>query len=85
MEKVERVEGYTWLVSCKNCVFIDEAWFNLYTQRNYGGSRKGIPEKCTIHTGKDVVITILDVISDAGVTDVSLRNQRLFQNQRRER
>jgi hypothetical protein len=85
MEKVEEWKATPGSDFCKNCVFINEAGFNLYKQRNHGRSRKGIPEKCAIHTGKGVAITILDVISDAGVTVVSLRNQRLFQNQRRER
>jgi hypothetical protein len=78
MEKVEEWQATSGSDFCKNCVFIDEAGFNLYTQRNHGRSGKGTPEKCIIHTGKAVAITILDVISDAGVTDVSLRNQRLF-------
>ena|ERR1700731_2855322 len=56
-----------------NCVFIDEAGFNLHTQRNYGRSRKGTPAKGTIPTSKGVTITILGVISQAGVIDISLR------------
>jgi hypothetical protein len=42
-----------------NCVFIDEAGFNLHTQWNYGRSRKNIPSKGTIPTSKGVTIAIL--------------------------
>src|ERR1700730_1687124 len=56
-----------------NCVFIDEAGFNLRTQRNYGRSRKGTPARGTIPTSKGVTITILGAISQAGVIDISLR------------
>ena len=56
-----------------NCVFIDEAGFNLHTQRNYGRSRKGTPAKGTIPTSKGVTITILGALSQAGVIDISLR------------
>src|SRR6202035_3263623 len=55
-----------------NCVFIDEAGFNLHTQRNNGRTRKGTPAKGTIPTTKGVTITILGSISDAGVIDISL-------------
>ena len=56
-----------------NCVFIDEAGFNLHTQRNYGRSQKGASAKATIPTAKGVTITILGAISQAGVIDISLR------------
>jgi hypothetical protein len=54
-------------------VFIDEANFNLHTQRNYGRSRKGIPAKVTITTAKDITIAIFGAISQAVVIDISLR------------
>ncbi|KAI8977667.1 hypothetical protein BDF20DRAFT_942795, partial [Mycotypha africana] len=40
----------------KNCVFIDEAGFNLHTQRNHGRSLKGTPANGTVPTGKGVTI-----------------------------
>jgi hypothetical protein len=43
----------------RNCVFIDEAGFNLQTQRNYGRSRNGTSAKCIVPTAKDMTITIL--------------------------
>src|SRR6202051_5022312 len=56
-----------------NCVFIDEAGFNLHTQRNYGRSRKGTPAKGTVPTAKGITITILEAISQAGVIDICLK------------
>ena len=72
-EKVEEWKATPSLDFCKNCVFIDEAGFNLHTQRNHGRSRRGTPAKGTIPTAKGVTITILGAISDAGVIDISLR------------
>jgi DDE superfamily endonuclease len=72
-EKVEDWEATPDLDFCKNCVFIDEAWFNLHTQRNYGRSRKGTPHKSTVPTAKGITITILGAISQAGVIDISLK------------
>ena len=72
-EKVEEWKATRSLDFCKNCVFIDEAGFNLHTQRNHGCSRRGTPAKGTIPTAKGVTITIIGTISDAGVIDISLR------------
>ena len=72
-DKVEDWEATPDLDFCKNCVFIDEAWFNLHTQRNYGRSRKGTPAKGTVPTAKGITITILGAISQAGVIDISLK------------
>lgn len=49
----------------KNCVFIDEAGFNLHTQRNHGRSLKDTPTKSTVPTGKGVTFTILGTISQS--------------------
>jgi hypothetical protein len=57
-------------------VFIDEAWFNLHTQRNYGRSRKEKPAKGTVPTAKGITITILGTISQAGVIDISLKKSQ---------
>jgi transposase len=75
-EKVEEWNATPGLDFCKNCVFIDEAGFNLHTQRNHGRSRKGTPAKGTIPTAKGVTITILGAISDAGIIDISLRKPK---------
>ena len=72
-EKVEEWETMQHLDFTKNCVFIDEAGFNMHTQRNYGRSPKGTPAKGTVPTGKGVNVTILGAISEAGVIDISLK------------
>lgn len=72
-EKVEQWEATPGLDYSKNCVFIDEAGFNLHTQRNYGRSRKGTPAKGIVPTVKGITITILGAISQAGVIDISLK------------
>jgi hypothetical protein len=72
-EKVEDWEAMPDLDFCKNCIFNDEAWFNLNTQRNYGRSRKWTPAKGTVPTAKGITITILGTISQAGVIDISLK------------
>jgi transposase len=57
----------------KNCVFIDEAGFNLHTQRNHGRSLKGTPAKSTVLTGKGVTFTILGAISQAGIINIGVK------------
>jgi hypothetical protein len=71
-EKIEEWEAIPELDYAKNCVFIDEAGFNLHTQRNYGRSRKGTPAKGIVPTAKGITVTILGAISQAGVIDISL-------------
>ena len=72
-ERIEEWEAISELDFAKNCVFIDEAGFNLHTQRNYGRSRKGTPAKGIVPTAKGVTITILGAMSQAGVIDISLK------------
>jgi hypothetical protein len=72
-ERIEEWEANPELDHGKNCVFIDEAGFNLHTQRNYGRSRKGTPAKGIVSTAKGITITILGAISQAGVIDISLK------------
>jgi hypothetical protein len=72
-ERIEEWEANPELDYRKNCVFIDEAGFNLHIQRNYGRSRKGTPAKGIVPTAKGITITILGAISQAGVIDISLR------------
>jgi transposase len=72
-ERIEEWEAIPELAFGKNCVFIDEAGFNLHTQRNYGRSRKGTPAKGTVPTAKGITITIFGAISQAGVIDISLK------------
>jgi hypothetical protein len=57
----------------KICVSIDEAGFNLHTQRNYSRFRKGTSAKRVVPTAKGFIITIVGAISQAGVIDISLK------------
>lgn len=66
-EIVEQWEAMPDLDFAKNCLFIDEAGFNLHTQRNYGRSLKDTPAKSTVPTARGVKITILGAISQAGI------------------
>jgi hypothetical protein len=65
-EKIEEWEAMSDMDFVRNCVFIDEAGFNLQTQRNYGRSRNGTSAKCIVPTAKDMTITILGAISHTG-------------------
>ena len=70
-QRVEDWEATPELDYSKNCVFIDDAGFNLHAQRNYGRSRKGTPAKGIVPTAQGITITILGAISQAGVIDIS--------------
>jgi hypothetical protein len=76
MENVEEWNATPGLHFCKNCVFIDEAEFNLHTQKNHGRSQKGTPAKVTILTAKGVKVTILGAISAVRIIDISLRKPK---------
>jgi transposase len=52
MAKVEEWEATPELDYGKNCIFIDEAGFNLHTQRNYVQCRKGTPANGIVPTVK---------------------------------
>jgi len=72
-EKVEEWEAMQDLDFARNCVFIDEWRFNLHIQRNSGRSLKGTPARGTVPTGRDVTVSMLGAISEAGVIDISLK------------
>ena len=72
-EKVEEWEKMQDMDFSKNCVFVDEAGFNLHIQRSFGRSLKGTPAKGTVPTGRGVTVSILGAISEAGVIDISLK------------
>ena len=73
-ERIEEWEAISELNFAKNYVFTEEeSGFNLYTQRNYGRSRRGTPAKGIVPTAKGVTITILGTKSQAGVIDISLK------------
>ncbi|CEP09973.1 hypothetical protein [Parasitella parasitica] len=57
----------------KNCVFLDEAGFNLHISRTRRWSRQRKPCKVLKPKSKGRNITILGAISLAGIIDISLR------------
>ena len=65
-EKIEEWEHTPSLDFTKNCVFIDEAGFNLHIQRGCDRSLKGTPAKGIVPTARGVTITILGAISEGG-------------------
>lgn len=67
----------------KNCVFIDEAGFNLHTQRNHGRSLKGTPAKGTVPTGKGVTFTILGAISQSGIINIGVKKPESASSKKR--
>lgn len=57
----------------KNCVFLDEAEFNLHIVCNRRWSAKGQPAKTIVPTNRFTYITILGAMSSVGVIYISLR------------
>jgi hypothetical protein len=57
----------------KNCVFIDEAGFNLHITRNFGRSLKGTPAKAIVPSDRGISLTIFETISEAGIIDISMK------------
>lgn len=70
---IEQFQSMEDLDFAKNCVFVDEAGFNLHTQRNFGRSLKRKSAKAVIPTGKGVTFTISGAISQAGIIDISVK------------
>lgn len=57
----------------KNCVFIDEAGFNLHISRTRGWSKVSEPAKTVVTKNKGTTVTILGAISSQGAIDISMR------------
>jgi hypothetical protein len=57
----------------KNCVFIDEAGYNLYISCTRGWSKVDEPAKAEVPRNKGTTVIILGAISSQGVIDISLR------------
>ncbi|KAJ1727560.1 hypothetical protein LPJ61_004508 [Coemansia biformis] len=72
-ERVTKWEQMPNLDFATNCVFVDEAGFNMHTQRNFGCSLCGTPAKGVVPTARGISVTILGAISSAGIIDVLLR------------
>lgn len=80
---VEQYKSDTAMDFSNNCVFIDEAGFNLHTQRNHGRSSKGTPAKSTVPTGKGVTFTILGAISQAGIINIGVKKPESASSKKR--
>lgn len=57
----------------KNCVFIDEAGFNMNISRTFGRSVRGTPAKITVATQRGVSITIMGAMCEKGIVNITLR------------
>ncbi|EIE80620.1 hypothetical protein RO3G_05325 [Rhizopus delemar RA 99-880] len=57
----------------QNCIFIDEAGFNLHTVRSQGRSKKGEPAKVVVATTRGPSVSILGAICSLGVINVGLK------------
>ncbi|CEP09902.1 hypothetical protein [Parasitella parasitica] len=56
-----------------NCVFVDEAGFNMHLRGNFGRSIKGTPAKQVVPSNRGVSIFIIGAICELGVIDLTLR------------
>ncbi|OAD65449.1 Homeodomain-like DNA binding domain-containing transcription factor [Phycomyces blakesleeanus NRRL 1555(-)] len=56
-----------------NCVFIDEAGFNMHIKRTFGRSVSGTPAKTTVPMQRGVSITILGAMRKRGIVSLSLK------------
>lgn len=67
----------------KNCIFLDEAGFNLHISRTRGWAIEGQPSKTTVPKVKGTNITILGAICHAGVVSLSLRKPSNMSSKKR--
>lgn len=63
----------------RNCVFIDEAGFNMHIRRNFGRSKRGLPTKIVLPSNRGIAITIIGAICEKGVIDLTLRKPKAVQ------
>ncbi|GAA5815200.1 hypothetical protein MFLAVUS_008706 [Mucor flavus] len=62
-----------------NCVFIDEAGFNMHIRRNFGRSKRGTPAKTLLPLNRGITMTIIGAICEKGVIDLTLRKPKAVQ------
>ncbi|CEP08731.1 hypothetical protein [Parasitella parasitica] len=67
-----------------NCVFIDEAGFNMHLTRTRGWSIKGKPATSKGPKDRGVNISILGAISPEGVIDISVRKPEFISCKKRD-
>ncbi|CEG80781.1 hypothetical protein RMATCC62417_15067 [Rhizopus microsporus] len=63
----------------QNCIFTDEAGFNLHIRRNFGRSKKGMPVKSVVPSNRRVTVTIIGAIFEKGVVELTLRKPKAVQ------
>ncbi|KAG1545736.1 hypothetical protein G6F49_010704 [Rhizopus delemar] len=63
----------------KNCVFIDEAGFNMHIRRNFGRSKRGMPAKAVIPANRGITVSIIGAICEKEVIDLTLRKSKAVQ------
>ncbi|KAG1060993.1 hypothetical protein G6F41_012506 [Rhizopus arrhizus] len=63
----------------KNCVFIDEAGFNMHIRRNFGRFKRGMPAKAVIPANRGITVSIIGAICEKGVIDLTLRKPKAVQ------
>jgi hypothetical protein len=56
----------------KNCVFIDEAGFNMNIKGKFGRSVRGTPAKTTVATQRYISITIIGAMCERGIVNLHL-------------
>lgn len=66
-----------------NCVFIDEAGFNLHLVRLYAWSKKGKPAKVEVPNNAGINLSILRCISAEGIIHISKRDPKPSKKRRR--
>ncbi|KAG0965562.1 hypothetical protein G6F25_008408 [Rhizopus arrhizus] len=57
----------------QNCIFIDEAGFNLHTVRSQGRSKKDKPAKVIVATTRGPSVSILGAICSLGAVNIGLK------------
>lgn len=70
---IEDWEKNTDMDFMKNCVFIDEAGFNMHLRRNFGRSKIGTSAKAVVPSNRGISITIFGAIYHGGIIDLTLR------------
>ncbi|KAI8354535.1 hypothetical protein BD560DRAFT_336290, partial [Blakeslea trispora] len=75
-EKVLEWLGDSIMHWSQNCVFIDGAVFNMHIRKNFSRSKKGMSVKAVAPSNRRVTATIIRVICEKDVVDLTLREQK---------
>lgn len=63
----------------QNYVFIGEAGFNMHIRRKFGWIKKDMPVKFVIPSNRGVTVTIIGVICEKVVVELTLRKPKAVQ------